>query len=427
MSLSLDEVAGILGDAFREVRSPEGQRLGVAVAPDAGGEQLTFTVILYAEGDVISELREWNLAPPDGARASAARLRAFAEGSRGAGTLDWETLYPDDFPCWPLLAIPSLRSADDFARVLADPVLLRDTMATQWAAGFGAARGLPALPIEASRELYPLSRGTTSTPSLEANLRALSAATGPVVPWLLALLEQWADEIEAEGGDGWIAPDNGSLRTRLATLAAPWLTPRADPGQSARLDRLRERDLIEYGDIPLSAIEVGRISLPTGRVIAADPFFSAGSPAIAAPIAPGTYPVRIALGTLPDWGQRVLAARLDVLPGAAVSWRRSGSGFAVDAGLACFMSLEACEAFEQVIADFREQHPDGNYYTEVLGKVLGHGCPPGKWALHRFGEGHEMAVFASGLGDGGYEVLAGEDAAGRVVSLLIDFGMIEGP
>jgi hypothetical protein len=309
-------------------------------------------------------------------------------------------------------------------------------------------------------------------------LRALSTSEGPIVEWVLALFESWADEIEAEGSDAWIAPDQGSLRARLATQAACWLAPRANPEQATRLDRLRERALVEppppdyealfaspeYEGIPLAVIEVGRISLPTGRVIAADPFFSAGSRPIEVAIEPGDYPVRIALGTLPDWGHRVLAARLDVLPGEVIGWRRSGSSFGVDAGLACFMSLEACDAFERVLTAFREGQPDGNYYVDKLEKVLAATAPSeegdedlrrftarmlaaypsgrddagnpitilapvrpaGKWALHRFGDGHAMALFASGLGDGFYEVLAGEDAAGRVVSLLIDFGLIGG-
>jgi len=470
MNLSLDEAAEILGDVFVGARSREGKRLSLSFAAGADGESLSITVALFAEDDQLSDLREWSIRPPAAALGSAGRLRALAEGS--LGSLDWERLYPEDFPCWPLLKIESLRSAGDFARLLEDPAALLDALAGQWAAEFGAENRLPALPPEACRELYPLSLGLTPAPALEANLRALSSSEGPVVEWLLALFERWADEIEADGSDAWVAPDDGSLRVRLATLAAGWLTPRADPAQAARLDRLRERDLIEppppdydalfasteHEGIPLAVVEVGRISLPTGRVIAADPFFSAESRPINATIEPGSYPVRIALGSLPDWGHRVLAARLDLLPGPAASWRRAGSSFGVDAGLACFMSIEACDAFERERSAFREAQPDGNYYT-VLEKslaatapsedgdedlrrftarvqaalaaggdpvvTLSPGRPAGKWALHRFGEGHSMAIFASGLGDGFYEVLAGEDAAGRVVSLLIDFGLIE--
>jgi hypothetical protein len=412
------------------------------------------------------------------ASVRGARQHGSAAGpGRGlAGVARLEQALPRGFPLLAAARDPCAPVVGRFRPRARRPGLLRDTLAAQWAAGFGAARGLPPLSSGARRELYPLSIGLTPAPTLEANLRALSTLEGPVVAWLLALLEQWADEIEAGGFDDWIAPDNGSLRVRLATQAASWLTPRADPEQAARLDRLRERDLIEppppdyaalfsspeHQGIPLSVVEIGRISLPTGRVIAADPFFSAGSRPINAPIEPGTYPVRIVLGTLPDWGHRVLAARLDVLPGEVIGWRRSGSGFGVDAGLACFMSLEACESFDRVLASFREEHPDDNYYTAVLGKalaasspsedgdedlrrftarvqaafptgldaagnpivVLSPGRPAGKWALHRFGEGHAMALFASGLGDGSYEVLAGEDAAGRVVSLLIDFGLL---
>jgi hypothetical protein len=134
------------------------------------------------------------------------------------------------------------------------------------------------------------------------------------------------------------------------------------------------------------------------------------------------------LGQLPGWGRRVIAARLDLAPERAVSWQPAGHRFGVDAGLACFMSVEACAAFTQARKAFQAASPDGNYYDDVLASTLAPSGTPeqpsGNWGLHRINADHVVAIFASGLGDGFYEVLAGADAQGRTVSLLIDFGVL---
>ncbi|WP_224367636.1 DUF4241 domain-containing protein [Hyalangium versicolor] len=430
-----------MDDAFLEAKSRDGARIGVKFdAADREG-QLRLTVSLHDTGDSPSDLRQWEVPVPAEAQANVEQLRAFAEGYRRlAGALDWEGLYPEEFPAWPLLSVDTLRSPKDFERVLSSPVLLRDTMARHWVESRRANQDLPPLPLEESRSLYALSLGTSTQQELESHLAALSKSQADVVPYLLTLLEHWADAIDAEGCDGWIAQNGGSLREHLAELASGWLGERADPAQAERLARLRERGLIKapppdydalfaatkHAGIALHRIEVGTIDLPSGEVVAANPLLSSSAGPIDVSIEPGSYPVRLVLGRLPDWGLRVAAARLDVAPGRVVEWQRSGSSFEADAGLACFMSAEACDAFASARDAFAQSTPEGNYYTDVLAMTLAPSgtqeSPSGSWGMHVIGE-HKIAVFASGLGDGFYEVLAGSDELGRTISLLIDFGV----
>ncbi len=245
-SVSVSEISEIMDGAFFSAKSRDGARIGVKFDAADGEGQLSITVALYDKGDNLSNQRQWELPVPAEVQADVEQLRAFAEGYRRlAGALDWEGLYPEYFPAWPLLSVDTLRSPEDFERVLASPVLLRDTMARHWVESCRAKQDLPPLPLEESRSLYALSLGMSTQQELELHLATLSKSRADVVPYLLTLLEQWADEIDAAGCDGWVAQDGGSLREHLAELASSWLGERADTAQSERLAQLRERGLIK--------------------------------------------------------------------------------------------------------------------------------------------------------------------------------------
>ncbi len=443
MSASVAEIAEIMDSAFLETRSRDDARIGVQFEAMEGRDQLQVTATLHEEPGAISDVRQWELPIAAVPPSSVPRLRAFAEAYRRlSGALRWEAMCPEDFPAWPLLSNVTLESPEDFERVLADPSLLRDTLARAWVEELGAKEGLQPPPIEESRRLHALGLGTSPQSDLEAHVEALSRAQVDVVPHVLALLERWADDIDALGCDDWVTRDDGSLRGRLAGLASKWLGGRADAAQAERLSRLRERGLIqappldydalfeasEHDGVPIERIELGSIGLPSGEVIAADPFQADGVDPIGVSIEPGSYPVRLVRGRLPDWGPRVIAARLDVAPGRVAQWERSGSSFGVDAGLACFMSAEARDAFSEACKAFLESNPEGNYYDDVLAATLAPSATPespsGDYGLHVIDTDHKMAVFSSGLGDGSWSLEAwfrypfedGDTGAARVLA-----------
>lgn len=179
--------------------------------------------------------------------------------------------------------------------------------------------------------------------------------------------------------------------------------------------------------MPLEIVTVGEIDIPSGSVIVADPFHFRHAP-LRVDAAPGHYRVRLALASVPDWGRRVVAARLDLATGHAARWERTGHRFWCDSGLACFMSLETRDAFALDRQRFEAAPPEGNYYLDVLRATLAPGAlsaqVEGQWGLHRLDAQRALAVFASGLGDGLYDVLAGVDAQGGAVALAIDFGVL---
>jgi hypothetical protein len=106
--------------------------------------------------------------------------------------------------------------------------------------------------------------------------------------------------------------------------------------------------------------------------------------------------------------------------------------FFVDSGIACYMDDVTRTAFAEVLTNYYRTNPTGNYYTDVLNaefKASGSDADDpfdlGKWNLHRVpGTELNVAMFASGLGDGWYSSWWGLGESGDVVSLVTDFGLM---
>jgi hypothetical protein len=89
-------------------------------------------------------------------------------------------------------------------------------------------------------------------------------------------------------------------------------------------------------------------------------------------------------------------------------------------------------ALTKVLADYHRKFPKGNYYTDVLaGEFKKSAIDPdnpldlGMWNLHRVPATElNVAMFASGMGDGRYQSWWGLADSGNVVSLVIDFGLV---
>ena len=180
-------------------------------------------------------------------------------------------------------------------------------------------------------------------------------------------------------------------------------------------------------------ISIGKLHLPSGRVVACDPFFAADARPFQRAVDPGDYEVQLRRVTSPEWGDRIALARLLVHPRTkAASFESAGGGYSVDSGIGSFMDDETRAAFSALQMKFYQEHRSGNYYTDVLEKEFKKSAKQqddpldvGAWALHRVsGTKLNIAMFASGLGDGAYASWWGLSAGGDVVSLVTDFGLL---
>lgn len=186
-------------------------------------------------------------------------------------------------------------------------------------------------------------------------------------------------------------------------------------------------------------VTIGKLALPSGRVVVCDPFFCASATSLSRPVPPGEYDVQLRRFTSSELGERIALARLLIGPGEpAVSFDIATRGpgdsrqVLVSSGIASYMDEVTRAAFAEVLVNYYRKHPDGNYYTDVLAdefkkSVLNRDNPhdPGQWNLHRLpGTELNVAMFASGLGDGSYASCWGLAATGEVVSLITDFGLL---
>jgi hypothetical protein len=214
---------------------------------------------------------------------------------------------------------------------------------------------------------------------------------------------------------------------------------------------LREGNRISEGKVlVLSLLDCGWLLMPTGRLVACDPFVflqKGNNPHV--PVPPGRYRAVVTLADVSGCGDgshmREAYATL-ILDEAAMEVNRriitpsaDGSppppemtngdeywGFPVDAGTACFVDDGAVEA----------AMPNSGWYEDLFenGK-------PDSWfarmddpghiregianiALPLAKSGENIVIFHSGWGDGFYPVVGGYDASDRLIRVHIDFAVV---
>jgi Protein of unknown function (DUF4241) len=187
-------------------------------------------------------------------------------------------------------------------------------------------------------------------------------------------------------------------------------------------------------------VELGKLYMPSGKIFCCDPFLSSEVNAFERCVKPGYYDLKLCTIEVSDWGKRVALAALVFSDRKPLNWvkatyriyNESFTGFRVDAGLACFMDSETAELFRSVVDRYYEKYPDGNYYDDVLAAEFKKNADPtnpqhiGDWNLHYpiNSDPRNIAMFASGLGDGVYSTYLGLDENEQPVMLVADFELL---
>ncbi|MDN3025096.1 DUF4241 domain-containing protein [Streptomyces sp. S.PB5] len=186
----------------------------------------------------------------------------------------------------------------------------------------------------------------------------------------------------------------------------------------------------------------GQLDLPTGHLVACDPFVYLGSGDIepfTVTVAPGRYRVEAAVATLtrPDEPadarphRRVAAARLVIREEPTVTWELAllpGQdpaelkddeffGYGVDAGTGCFYDAAAEQSFPET------EEEEGPLWDAFENSDWSEG--PHLVTSTR--TGHTLAAFTSGWGDGLYPTWVGRTATGEVACFVTDFFVAPDP
>ena len=188
--------------------------------------------------------------------------------------------------------------------------------------------------------------------------------------------------------------------------------------------------------VAFRTLDLGKLIVSSGKISACDPFvFLDHTKPFLTAVPNGEHLVRLAIvsGSMSDG--RIAFARVDFSPAPAVSWKmalvegqdasmlKKGEifGYGVDAGTGSFYDPEAGKAANRMLNNKPDGWEDWQRDGEANGKNAD--LKPNFFLMQPSGPGN-IAMFASGWGDGFYPSWFGYDADGKVAALVTDFLVI---
>lgn len=192
----------------------------------------------------------------------------------------------------------------------------------------------------------------------------------------------------------------------------------------------------KVGDVELSHRSGGNLDLPSGALVACDPFvFSSDVEVFTLSLPPGSHPVVLSVARLKNGDHRVAFARIEVRAGEPVRWElmvtpgqdvsQLGTdeffGYPVDAGTGCFGDKAAMEELA------RHMDADVDYWEKINDEMEKTYVHTWSWVNWPLPAGPNIVAFSSGYGDGMYPTFAGLDSSGDVVAVVTDFMVLPEP
>jgi hypothetical protein len=188
----------------------------------------------------------------------------------------------------------------------------------------------------------------------------------------------------------------------------------------------------EDGTATFKTHQISDLVVPTGFIVACDPFVCFDSPPFAPQIPVGTYPVILSVLQWND-DQRVAYAKLHISNEPSIEWKMAllpnqdlstlteedeYFGYPVDAGTGCFMDKSAANILLT---------KDENYSQFMITEMEKHYVHTWDWTNIELDSETKanLIAFKSGLGDGIYPSYFGFDANGKVTSLVTDFLVVD--
>ena len=179
-------------------------------------------------------------------------------------------------------------------------------------------------------------------------------------------------------------------------------------------------------------LNIGKLKVETGELVACDPVLLHDSEPFIHQFPTGQYPVHLAIAKTRN-DQRVAFARVYFSSNPVSKWEfallkgqentsifsDSIYGYGVDAGLGLFLDKAAAKAFN----DLYDKDP--GLFEKIFLDVMDKFDPHNHSCLLFDFNGHNLAAFSTGYGDGFYATYVGYDKQGNFCRLLTDFGVVE--
>lgn len=192
-----------------------------------------------------------------------------------------------------------------------------------------------------------------------------------------------------------------------------------------------EPAMVDGDAVELAVLMLGAIDVQSGRIAGVDALLLDGVPYLPA-VRPGIYPLQVVLARIEDTEERVAFAQVKLAERPAISWTNAIiegedpgelqddeiSAFEVESGVAALFDASALTAWRNELA-----HNPG--VLRDLEQVLRENRRPvWTWARVRAGGGSGYLITA-GSGNGQYGAYWGRDGEGVIVSLVLDFDLLD--
>ncbi len=189
-------------------------------------------------------------------------------------------------------------------------------------------------------------------------------------------------------------------------------------------------------------LDLGKLKITSGRIGACDPFVWLNPrdtpPPFTEPVPNGDFSVRLAIAVGGMSEGRIAFARVDFSTSPAVTWKmavtqgqdvatlKTGEifGYPVDAGTGSFYDPLAATALGATLKDNENAWQEWQERGEANGKAANY--EPNFFLMMPAGD-LNIAMFASGWGDGFYASYFGYGKDGHVVALITDFAIVDWP
>lgn len=204
------------------------------------------------------------------------------------------------------------------------------------------------------------------------------------------------------------------------------------------------------GNMKIDVLDIGSVHFPTGKVIACDPLVSlVDAQEFMQTIPAGTYPVQICVVPSEKYGDRYACVKVTICDQKPVRYELAMSGtedldeeldddayfgFGVDAGMGCIADIKTQEAFKTYWAKREEEDPGIDPFNDLFDDLLERNAEANPKYQSEHGDWlnwtvpnteYNLAIFASGWGDGYYPVYFGYDASDKVCAIYVHFIDIE--
>lgn len=184
--------------------------------------------------------------------------------------------------------------------------------------------------------------------------------------------------------------------------------------------------------IDFYSVGIGKLNIESGKIIACDPIVVRDAKPFTQTFPTGKYSTQLAIAKLKN-DERVAFSRILFSDNPVTKWEfalqigqkqvaidnETFYGYGVDAGVGLFIDEKARESFVQLY------EKNESIWDKVFIKEMSkHYRNTWQYLIYDF-DGHNLASFSTGYGDGTYATYVGYDSKGNICRLLTDFGLID--